>query len=313
MSRSILPLALLLSLIVPTPSQARTWTSRTGGYTLEADLIAANSTTAILKRDGGDLVAVELAELSEEDGRYVASKEATEQIRGPAEQMQTWTSRNGVKVQGRVVQYGRRKLTIQRKRGEVLVNDQPLEDIQPIQQLVLYRTLSALEGKSIENRQDVEEWARTLGGDRKTYPLEGVLMELDSGDRVAVPFLLFSEDDLAVLRPGWERWREADEDERAKGRESLYMQTEAMRYQQALQAEQQYRAEQQQIQLLRLNMLAANTGLTSIWEVGLRPRPGVYGRPITVMVTAQNSQLATAMALQQYPAYVVYGVRRASR
>lgn len=313
MPRFWLPLLLVAFVWPVSPADARTWTSRNGEYELEADLIAANETTAILKKTKSELVAVELEELSEQDRRYVNSKEATDQLRQSAEQMQTWTSRNGAKVRARVVAYGRRDLTVKRQRGKLMVNDQPLEELSPLQQLVFFRVLSELEKTSIENRQDAENWARRLGGETKTYPLEGVLLELESGDRVAAPFFMFSEEDLQVLQPGWTQWLAAEEDRQAREREDLYMQTEAMRYQQSRVAEQQYRAEQQRIELLKLNMLAAQTGLTSIWEVGLRPRPGVYGRPTTVMVTARNSQLATAMALQQYPNYQVYGVRRASR
>ena len=78
-------------------------------------------------------------------------------------------------------------------------------------------------------------------------------------------------------------------------------------------AYQQDRAAKQQIEMLKLEMLGAATGLTSIWQVGLAPRQGTYGRPFAVMVTAQNSEIASQMALQKYPGYELVGVRKANR
>ena len=72
-------------------------------------------------------------------------------------------------------------------------------------------------------------------------------------------------------------------------------------------------AEQRQIEIMKLQLLAAATGAIDIWQVGLAPGPGVFGRPISVMVPAQNSQQATFQALQSHPGYVLIGVRRASR
>ncbi|EMI16147.1 signal peptide protein [Rhodopirellula maiorica SM1] len=146
---------------------------------------------------------------------------------------------------------------------------------------------------------------KTLTADPKTYPLEGVLLALESGDQISVPFFLFDKKELAVLQPGWEHWLSQTEDEAARERESLMVQTSAMQYQRE-------RQQDYQIERMKLDMLAAATGLTSIWEVLLKPRPGVYGRRTSVMVTAQNSAIAMRMVTARYPGYAVVGVRRAS-
>ena len=65
--------------------------------------------------------------------------------------------------------------------------------------------------------------------------------------------------------------------------------------------------------MLKLEMLGAATGVIAIWQVGLAPGPGVFGRPMSVMVPAQNSEIASQLALQRYPGSVLVGVRRASR
>ena len=294
---------------VASASAARLWTSAKGGFTLEADAIAFNETTAILKRKNGKLVAVKIAELSEADQEYVRSKEVGEQLSQSVEKMQTWTSKNGVKIRGRVLAYGRKDLTILRQRAKPVINDKPFEKYDPLHQKLILRIVSELEGQSFTTASELGTWVKTLGGETKAYPLEGVLMELESGDQIAVPFFLFGDKELRVLEPGWEAWSKANDDEEARKQESLMMQTEAMQYQQQ---SQQQAYQKQQIELLKLNLLATRTGLTSIWEVGLQPPPGVYGRRMSVMVTARNSDLAANMALAQHPGYQVFGVRKAS-
>lgn len=66
----------------------------------------------------------------------------------------------------------------------------------------------------------------------------------------------------------------------------------------------------QQIEMLRLGLLAVGTGVTDLWEVGLVPRQGTYGRPTTVLVPAGNSRAATNIALQRNPGYVFSGIRK---
>jgi len=302
-------LACWLTGVFASSLEARTWTSRSGGYQLEADAVAFNDTTVILKKKSGDLVAVELAELSEVDRQYVQSKELDEQLGDSIARLQTWESKDGMKIRGRVLAYGRKDVAVARERGKVTIDGKPLDQIDPLHRRLVLRVMSELEGKSFSSERELTNWARTLGAQPKVYSLEGVLMELESGDQLAVPFFMFADSGLEVLKPGWDAWVKASDDADARRRESLMLQSEAMEYQRYEQEESRQR---QQIEILKLNLLAAQTGLTSIWEVGLRPGPGVYGRQISVMVTARNSEIATQMALQQHPGYFVFGVRRAS-
>ncbi|GAA4472334.1 SHD1 domain-containing protein [Novipirellula rosea] len=286
---------------------AREWSSLDGQFKIDADVIAFNDSTVVLKRKSGKLVAVELAELSQQDRDYVASKETRDAFRKSADQMQTWTSVDGMMIRGRVLAYGKKDLEVQRKKGNVLINGQPFSRIDPLHQKLVLKIISHLEGAKIQEESQLTAWAKkTLAAKPKTYPLEGVLMQLESGDEISVPFFLFDKTDLAVLQPGWEHWRSQTEDEAARERESLMVQTSAMQYQ--LEKQQNY-----QIERMKLDMLAAATGLTSIWEVMLEPRQGVYGRRTSVIVTARNSDIATHMVTARYPGYAVIGVRRANR
>jgi hypothetical protein len=296
--------------VLSAPAEARTWTSATGGYQLDADAVAFNDSTVILKKQTGALVAVELAELSGEDQEYVKSKELGEALSESLAEMQTWTSADGVKVRGRVLAYGRKDLSISRQRGKVVINGTPFAKIDPLHQLVALKIMSRLEGRPFANEAELTTWAKGLGGEAKVFPLEGVLMELESGDQIAVPFFLFGDQERKVLEPGWQAWLAAEQDEQTRQRESLMMQQEARAYQQ-----ESFRneVERRQVEVLKMNLLAVATGVTSIWEVGLSPGPGVYGRSTSVMVTAPNSEVATQLALQNYPGYRLIGVRRASR
>lgn len=299
--RSLLLLGLWV--LVGSTANARAWTDATGSYKVEADAIAFNDEMVILKKESGDLVAIELAELSDDDQRYIKSDDFGDTIKKSVDQMQTWTSPDGLKIRGRVLEYGQNDLGISRVRGKVVVNGEPFDQIDPLHQRLVLKILSKLEGRPIRDAAELTTWAKGLGGETKTYPLEGVLMELESGDRIAVPFFLFDSQDRKFLEPGWQSWLAAKQDVESQKRESFMMQSEAMAYQQE-------KAERRQIEYLKLNLLAARTGLTSIWEVGLVPGPGVYGRNTTTVVTARDSEIASQIALQQYPSYRIGFVRR---
>jgi hypothetical protein len=287
-------------------AEARVWTSANGGFEIEAEAISFSDTLVVLKRPSGELVAVELKDLSSKDQEYVRSKEAKETEELAADEMQTWTANDGMKVRGRVVAYGRKELAVQRKLGQVHINDKKFSAIDPLHQKLVLRIMSELEKEKFEDVKQLEAWSKKLGSDVKTYPLEGVLLQLESGDEIGVPFFLFAREELNILEPGWELWKERAESDESRERESFLMRSAAMAYQQD-------RAAKQQIEMLKLDMLGAVAGVTAIWQVGLAPGPRTYGHPMAVMVTAQNSEIASRMALQQYPGYVLVGVRKASR
>ncbi|MCC9599086.1 hypothetical protein LOC67_00830 [Stieleria sp. JC731] len=308
--------ALVLS---PAEAKPRLWTSVDGNVTIEGEFIASDETTAILKRKGsGRLVAVELSELSPKDReviRELLNRDPSEvaivkdesQADKDAEHMQTWKSRDGMKIQARVISYGKKDYTLAKQRGVITINGKAFSALDSLHQHVALKVLSKIENTPLEDERDLKRFVGSLGGQPKTYPLEGVLMELASGDQIAVPFFMFSDSDLEILKTGWENWQQTDG--AAKSREDLMMRSEAMDYQRSI-AQQ---AEYQRMEMLKLNMLAAQTGLISIWEVQLKPNPAVYGRPVSVMVSAHDSNAATQMVLPNYPGYSLIGVRKASR
>lgn len=308
-TRLLIPLCLvafaLTCLAGDLQAKQRTWTSSNGAYTVDAELIAFNDETIVLKKPDAKLIAVQLQDLSDEDREYVKSKEAEEVVRN-ADKMQTWTSVDGTKVKGRVIAYGKKTVNVQRRRGNVFIGERPFKDIEPLQQKIILKVISKLEGITVENERQLTNWAKQLGSEVKSYPLEGVLLQLESGDEVAVPFFMFTEEDLEILEPGWNLWLEKHESEESSEYESLMLQAQARAYH----ADQQAK---QQIEMLKLDLLATATGVTSMWEVGLMPGRGVVGRPMSVVVTARDTRSASAQAMMRYPGYVVGPVRRLSR
>ena len=84
MSRCILLLAMAFSAGLSWPADGRTWTDSSGNYRVEADLIGFNDTTAVLKKESRQLVAVPIAKLSQGDQAFLRSKEAADQSRRAA-------------------------------------------------------------------------------------------------------------------------------------------------------------------------------------------------------------------------------------
>jgi hypothetical protein len=298
-------LAFLWSVSTVSFAEMRQWSNAEGSYKFTAEMIAFSDDLVVLRRASGELQAVELKELSQADQDFIRSKEAAEEVHKSADQMQTWTARDGMKVEGRVLDYGRNELIVQRRLGQVEINGKKFATIDPLHQRLILRILSQLEDRQLADEKSLTEWARTIGGDPKVYPLEGVLMKLASGDEIGVPFFMFAHEDLEVLRPGWELWLERQESEKEREQSSFLMRSAAVAYQRE-------QAQQRQIEMLKLNLLAAASGAVGIWEVGLMP-PNTYGHRMSIVVPAVNSEQAAQVALANYPGFRLIGVRRASR
>lgn len=297
-------LAALAALVQP--AAARQWTDSTGHYKTEAELVAFNDATAVLKKENQKLVVVSLDKLAAPDRAYVQSKEALEAVHAATGKPQVWTMRNGLKVVGKVVDYGRKDITIQRRRGKIYVNDQLLENLPPIKQRMAPKIIAHFEKTPLETSKDLEKWILTLKGEPRTYHLEGVVLELENGDEHNVPFFFFSDEDLKVLQPGWVRWTAAEKQQAQHEQESLMLQAQAQAYQQD-------RRFQQQAAVMHLELQAYDAGLFDLWEVSLFPGRGGAGAPKVVVVPARDSRTATIEAMQRYPGYVAGTVAKVSR
>lgn len=289
-------------------AHARQWQDATGKYSVVGDLIARNAEQVVIKRKNDRLVAIKIKDLSQKDQDYLSSKEAKAETEARANRLQTWTFRRGYQAQGRLVDYIRKDVVIARRRGRIYVNDRPLENLPDVYQLIVRRIASHFEDTPFETNRDLDKWLQSKGTQPRKYTVEGVVLEHENGDEYAIPFFLLSDTDQELLKPGWERWNEAQDDEAAKAKERFMLEAQARAY------EQQQRQAQQQMQVaqLELALLAAAPGGVELWEVALYPRPGVNAYPLSVVVPGANSNVAGAQALQRYPGYAVGEVRRVS-
>lgn len=307
---SLIALVFVAVAPVAQDAESRTWKASKGFYSIKGELFAYNDTTVVIKRDGSEkLVAMETAELSEADQKFIADKREKDQQTSAgtsAEDWHTWTSASGWQIRGRVLAYGRKDLVVDRKLGSVTINGKNFSTLDALHQKLVLAILSKLENQTIADDSDLRTLAASFQGQPKEYTLEGVMLQLENKDEIPVPFFLFSDKDLELLRSGWEAWQAADSDSAARAREDFLVQQEAMQYQRM----QRQQIQHEQMEVLKLNLLATAVGATNIWEVALFPAPGVRGRPMTVVVSAPNSQAAAQIAVQQHRGYVPGPIRR---
>jgi hypothetical protein len=298
----------MASLAVSQTASARLWTDATGRYTIEADLVTFNDEQVVLQREDGELGAVEVEKLSDADREYLQSKEADETVRKTTGDLQTWRLRSGNQVVGRIVDYARREVTLQRRRGKIYVNDRVFENLPEIYQLMLPRVVNHFEKVNPENERGLRAWLVRQRGQARTFTVEGVVFELENGDEYVVPFFLFSDEDIEILKSGWEEWLAANHEKDYDRRDDQAFMLES------LAAARQNDAEiKRRIATLQLGLQAVEAGVTSLWEVTLYPGRGMAGAPLWVVVPGRDSRQATNNALAQNPGYVAGPVRRVSR
>ncbi|WP_425617953.1 SHD1 domain-containing protein [Anatilimnocola sp. NA78] len=286
-------------------ASARDWTDSTGHFKLTADLVATSDTLAVLKREDGTLVAMPLAKLSKEDLEYLKSKEAADAVRKTSDQVQTWTLTNGYKLVGRVVSYGRKNVSIQRRRGRFYVNDRLFSNLPELYQKIVPAIVSHFEKEPINDQAAFEAWVLRQRGQLRTFTYEGVVLEMENGDEYGVPFFLFSADDLKVLEPGWKDWFAADKERQLQADHEFLLQSLAQQYQED-------RKLRLQIAMMQLDLQAYTAGLFSLWEVHLIPPLG-HGRPFVVIEPGRNSDDAARSALLRNPGFTIGGIARVRR
>jgi hypothetical protein len=299
-------LATLCLLLADAPLLARMWTDATGHYTVNAELIGFDSDSVVLQREDHHLVQIEIAKLSAADQEYIKSKEAKAGMEKMVDAMQTWTTISGLKVEGRVVDYVQKEVTIQRRRGRLKVNDRVFDNLPPVYQTIVMRVVEHFEKTPIKDREALDAWSRTLRARPRTFSCEGVLFELANGDEYAIPFFLFADDDRAVLEASFADWKQAQADEAERAEASFRLQALAA-------ARQHDREVTRQIAQMQLGLTAVVAGVTSLWEVTLYPGNGMNAPPLFVMAEGRDSRTATLNALANNPGYVAGPVRRLNR
>lgn len=284
-----------------TSLSAREWTDATSHYTVTADLIGYSDTTVVLKKETDDLVAVPIEQLSQADRTYLKTQTENTIIDGGSGN-QVWELKSGVKLPGRIVGFDKHGVTIQRRLGKVYVNNQRFDKIPGVYREIIPKLVEHFTSEEISGEKGLKDWARDQRGKPRTFECAGVMIELQDGMLYCVPFFLFTDETFAMLKPGWDRWLAANEDYDEKEKESFLLQAQTQAYEQ-----EQMRS--RQIQRLQLNLQAYDAGLFDLWEVAMYPQAGANGIPLSVVVPANDSRNAAAIARQKNPSYVVGSMR----
>ena len=291
---------LTLVVVAATSATAKEWADSTGHYSISGDMIAFSDSTVVIKKENSDLVSVPLEKLSKPDQDYV-EKEAGK-LNQSTGNTQVWTLKSGLKMPGRIVGFDKHPVVIQRRLGRVYVNNRRFDKMPGVYRAIIPKIVEHFTSEEIAGEKELEQWAKKLKGEPRSFECEGVMIELEDGDLYCAPFFLFTDEVVKVLKPGWERWLAAKEDYEAKEQESFLAHAQAEAYQR-----QQMRAEQ--IQQLQLNLQAYDAGMFDLWEVTMEPPAGVYGMPLSVVVPARNNIQAAQLAKHQNPNYVVGPMR----
>lgn len=295
-------IAVLLS--VTLDLQSREWTDSSGKYKLNADLVGYDDENVILQREDKQLGSIRLDQLSQQDQEYLKSKEASLIKSDKLDKLQQWTTAGGLTLVGRIVDYTKKDVTVQRRRGKTYVNDRVLENLPEFYQKLFPLVIAHFENIQPTQSQ-VNRWLYSTRGEPKTFTLEGVVMELENGDEYGIPFFVFSEKDQRVLKQGWSQWIGVKDDFDKRDDEAFHLESLAATYNKNQELN-------RRIALMQLNMQAVQAGLTSLWEVTLYPNQGNMHPPMWVVYPGRNSEQAALAAMQQHPGFTIGSIRRVS-
>ncbi len=299
----------VLALAFSQQLQARQWSDISGRYKVDADLIAINDDVVVLKTKDSRLIAVEISQLSKPDQEFLRSEEAGATKLDAKDKDHVWVLQGDLKVIGRVVGYFAGDLTVERRNARIFVDG--TEDSQVPEQVMtmLPRIVEHYETAKIKDLPGLKEWLSKHGKLPHIYPVEGVRIALPSGEELKVPIFMFGSAERALLEPGLARWKALQKEKLEDTDRSRYDRREALMLSSAARAYQQDQAFKNQAQLMQLDLLAIDAGVTDLWEVLLLP-PNPYAYPFTVVVPARDSATAQAVAAQRYPAYTVDATRK---
>ena len=296
----ILTLLILAAVCVQSHAQSREWCDKSGHYKFKAELLAQNESSIVLQRsEKKDLLIVDKSDLCEDDQKFLEEHAKTSR-------KDKLVLKNGLELSADVIEYGRREVTLKRSYGRLYVNDTLFKNLPEVYRRMIPNIVNQIEGKTFGSDRELSTWVGQQQGQKKTYTLDGVMLELENGDRYGVPFFLFSDADQQRLKPGFEKWSEAAQEDQYREDLSLEMQA---RYE----AEEQQHQEAQQMRRLSLQVQAYDSGLFDLWEVEMLPRGTQPGYGYTVVVPGRNSEQAAEAALAKYPGYNVGAIAKLRR
>ncbi len=288
--------------------EVRQWSDASGNYKFDATLVTHNDTKVILQR-GEELFSMAVADLSDEDRKYLDSRKGDHQAPDASRKSQTWILSDGMKVTGAIVDFGVRNVVVRSHLGKTFVNDRRFDNLPEVYQAMVPKIVSHFEGKKFENQRELESWLTWQPGKEKTYECKGVLLELENGDRLGIPLFFFSAEEQAILNPAFERWASAQKAEE-KEQESTNLRAQTYWYYPPRADPDIWRV--RRISEIQLQLQAYNSGLFDLWEVQLIPVGG-GGVWRTVVVPGRDSDQAAHAALGQFPGYQIGSIAKVRR
>ena len=308
--RIVILLICLCSIVSwPKCGEARQWSDATGRFKVDADLLAVNEDVVVLKTKDARLIAVEIAQLSKTDQEFLKSEEAGASKLDAKDKDHVWRLRGDLKANGRIAGYFAQEMVVERRNAKLLVDGTPESELPEPLRSMLPAIVEHFETAKIKNMPELKEWLTKHAKGQHVYQFEGVRIALTNGVEVKVPIFMFESAEQALLESGLARWKALQKEKLEDGDRSRHAQREALMLSSLARAYQQDQAYRNQAQLMQLNLLAIDAGVTDLWEVWLLPR-NPYAYPFTVVVPARDSATAQVMAARKYPGYTVDATRK---
>lgn len=289
----------------------RTWTDASGRFQVEANLIAINDDVVVLKSKQGNLIAVQIAQLSEADQSYLRSEQSGSAKLGDKDKDHVWNVSGDLKFIGRVVDYFQQDLVLERLNARLMLNGKEEKEIPEMTLKILPLIVEHFEQAKINDLPSLRSWLTSQGKVPHTYSIEGVVIALSSGEEVKVPIFLLGSAERVALEPGLNRWRSLKGEKLEDAERTRLARQQALWLSSSARAYQMDKAAEAQARMLQLDLLAIDAGITDLWEVLLVP-PNPYAYPFTVLVPARDSASAQIVAQQKYPTYTVDVTRKLS-
>jgi hypothetical protein len=300
---------LLFIVLISAPvsgAELRSWTDQSGEHTVEAELVDYDAKSAVLKKDNGRLVTVPINMLSKQDQSYLESEEAKAIHEGDEEAYRVWNLKDGREIMAQVHDFSRKQITVVRKNGKVLVGGEPFEDLMNWQQYVVFEMASRAAKTPLVSNAELEQWLAKQPNARARLQADGVTLKLEDGSFFTAPFFLFSQADQQYLLPGYEDWREAQENKNRSDDAGKYASELSLYLRSRARLDEQERA---------MNMMANKLWIQTAfgipqWQVHLMPKRNMNATLKQVIVSGNSSRIAMAKAASRHPGYRVVGVRR---
>lgn len=222
-----------------------------------------------------------------------------------------WRLRNGDQVAGTLIGFGTQQLVLLRREGQVWVDQVLLNELPENLAWIVVAIVAGIDQIPLNSRAELEQHLAKGGGGPFEYVVQGVQLATEEGGKVTIPPPLLEADQAPLVAAGLARWQAA------QGEEVTSEERYATESRERLLLDSYHRLSPlnpvaaRQLKFIELGLLAADAGVTELWEVELLA-PVPYILPRSVVVPGRDSATARQVAAMAYPAWRVGAVRKLS-